>query len=130
MSAGELTPAQVDDLARAINRAEKASGLKFSSYVGEVEGDPRAEATRLHELLEDPARTVFVLCDPRQRALEIITGGEAHRWLDDGECMLAAATMRTHFEAGDIAGGLIHGIQQLGDAARHPETLHAWNERI
>jgi hypothetical protein len=32
--------------------------------------------------------------------------------------------MQTSFVVGDIVGGLVAGIQQLGDAARHPRTLH------
>ncbi|GAB3701532.1 DUF5130 family protein [Mariniluteicoccus flavus] len=124
MSAGDLTPTQVDDLKRAVHNAEKASGLKFSTYVGETEGDPRDHARDLLNKLDDPARSVLVLCDPVNRALEIVTGSEARRWLDDGECRLAAATMESNFEAGDIAGGLVNGIQQLGGAARHPELLH------
>ena len=44
--------------------------------------------------------------------------------LDDLECRLAAATMQTSFVAGDIVGGLVDGIHQLGDSARQPATLH------
>lgn len=125
MSAGDLTPNQVESLKRAVHNAEGASGLKFSTYVGETEGDPRDTARSLHERLDDPARSVLVLCDPVNRALEIVTGSEARRVLDDGECALATATMESNFNAGDIVGGLVNGIQQLGGAARHPEVLHA-----
>lgn len=124
MSAGELSPNQVEDLKRAVHKAEQASGLHFSAYVGEVDGDPRDASLGLHGKLEDPAHSVLVLCDPAQRALEIVTGVEARRVLDDGEVRLAAATMQSSFAVGDLAGGLVHGIQQMGGAARRPETLH------
>jgi hypothetical protein len=32
--------------------------------------------------------------------------------------------MQTSFAGGDIVGGLANGIQQLGEAAQQPTTLH------
>ncbi|GAB3623994.1 hypothetical protein GCM10027418_20780 [Mariniluteicoccus endophyticus] len=126
MFAGDLNLHQVDDLKRACATAEKESGgLKFSTYVGETEGDAHAEALSLLGKLDDPAGSVLVLCDPDSQVLEIVTGSEARRWLNDHECSLAAATMASSFAAGDIAGGLAAGILQLGRAAHHPPVLHA-----
>ena len=104
------------------------SGLKFSVFVGVAEEDARAYAERLHGALDDPGHSVLVLCDPEFHVLEIVTGSEARRWLDDVECGLAAASMQTSFVAGDIVGGLVAGVQQLGDAARQPRTLHTTNQ--
>jgi Domain of unknown function (DUF5130) len=120
-----FTPAETERLMRAVQHAERISGLTFSVYVGVSEEDSRAYAERLHGALEDPPSSVLVMCDPGFRALEIVTGSQARRQLDDVECRLAAATMRTSFEADDIIGGLVHGIAQLGDAAYQPPTLHA-----
>ena len=112
---------------RAVRNAESSSGLTFSVFLGMSEEDPRAYAERLHSALDDPTRSVLVLCDPTFRALEIVTGSEARRNLDDVECGLAAASMETSFAGGDIVGGLVVGIQQLGEASRAPRTLHANN---
>jgi hypothetical protein len=120
-----FTPAETERLMRAVQHAERISGLTFSVYVGVSEEDSRAYAGRLHSALEDPPRSVLIMCDPGFRALEIVTGSEARRQLEDIECRLAAATMRTSFEADDIIGGLVHGIAQLGAAAYQPPTLHA-----
>jgi len=119
-----LTQAELNRLARAQRNAEVASGLVFSVFVGVSEQDSRAYAERLHSALDAPDRSVLVMCDPGFRALEIVTGAEVRRVLDDLDCRLAAASMRTSFEAGDIVGGLVHGVQQLGEAARQPRTLH------
>lgn len=125
MPAGNPLPAdELRRLERAVHNAEVFSGLTFSVFVGVAEEDARAYAERLHGALDDPARSVLVLCDPEFRRLEIVTGTEARRWLTDVECGLAAATMQTSFTVGDIVGGLAAGIQQLGEAARHPRTLH------
>ena len=68
---------------------------------------------------------MLVLCDPERRELEIVTGTLARRTLTDAECALAAASMEASFAGGDIIGGLVLGIQQLGEAARAPRTLHS-----
>jgi hypothetical protein len=119
-----FTPAETERLARAVQNAERISGLTFSVYVGVSEEDSRAYAERLHSALDDPAHSVLVMCDPGFRALEIVTGHVARRLLDDVECRLAAAAMRESFVADDIVGGLAHGISQLGEAAYEPPTLH------
>jgi len=119
-----FTPAQLDRLVRAQRNAERASGLVFSVFVGVSEEDSRAYAERLHSALDDPDRSVLVMCDPGFRTLEIVTGTDVRRVLDDVECRLAAASMRSSFVAGDIVGGLATGVQQLGEAARQPRTLH------
>ena len=119
-----FTPAQLDRLARAQRNAERASGLVFSVFVGVSEEDSRAYAERLHSALVYPDRSVLVMCDPGFRTLEIVTGTDVRRVLDDVECRLAAASMRSSFVAGDIVGGLAYGVQQLGEAARQPRTLH------
>ena len=124
--AGEvLTPSELQRIERAQRHAEQASGLTFSVYLGVSEEDARGHAERLHSALLDPASSVLVLCDPSFHALEIVTGRYARRVLPDLECRLAAATMQTSFAAGDIVGGMVHGITQLGQAARRPVTLHA-----
>src|SRR4051794_3769917 len=120
----ELTPGESSRLERATSIAEEASGLLFSVYVGVSEEDARAYALRLHGALEDPERSVLVLCDPSFRVLEIVTGRVARQALSDRDCALAAATMRSSFVADDIVGGLSHGITQMGEAARQPPTLH------
>jgi uncharacterized membrane protein YgcG len=124
--AGEaFTHGELEQIKRAVANAEKLSGLTFSVFVGVSEEDSRAYAERLHSALDDPAHSVLVLCDPDFHALEIVTGSEARRTLDDLECRLAAASMQSSFVADDIVGGLTTGIQQLGEAARQPRTLHA-----
>ena len=126
MPAGDpLSPADSHRLERATRIAEEASGLTFSIYVGVAEENARAYALRLHGAMDEPGRSVLVLCDPSFRVLEIVTGESARRVLPDRVCALAAATMRSSFVAGDIMGGLENGITQLGEAARQPPTLHA-----
>jgi uncharacterized membrane protein YgcG len=120
-----FTPSQREWIKRAVRNADTASGLTFSVFVGVSEEDSRAYAERLHRSLTDPDHSILVMCDPEFRRLEIVTGKDARRVLSDLECRLAAAAMQTSFAGGDIVGGLAAGIQQLGEAARQPRTLHA-----
>ncbi len=119
-----LSVAEQAQISRAVRNAERLSGLIFSVYVGAAGTDGRAYARRLHQALEDPARSVLVLCDPPSKVLEVVTGEQARRQLDDVSCGLAVASMKSFFLGGDLIGGLAWGVQQLGEAAQQPQTLH------
>lgn len=109
---------------QAIAGAERTSGFEFSVLIDDSGDDPRAFACERHAMLEDPDRTVLVLVDPHVRALEIVTGQTVHRALDDAAVALGALAMQSWFAEGDLVGGLVHGLQQLGEHARKPELLH------
>ena len=127
MAAGELL-SEGDRLAldRAIRLAEQACRFEFSVYLGPVEGhDSRAWATRLHNRLVAPARSVLVLVDPRRRVTEVVTGGDVRRHLTDGEVELAVLAMSSEFATGNVLAGLQRGLAMLAEHARPQQTLHA-----
>ena len=125
MPAGDpFTPDQHRQIEKARIRAGTDAGLGFHIYIGPLGSDARDEAQRLHARLPDSVYAVLVAVDPRGHALEIITGAQARLVLDDGSCGLAALTMQTAFAAGDLAGGIVRGVNQLADHARQPDTLH------
>ena len=109
----------------AIRKAEQLSRAEFSVFVGKAEGEPRQFATRLHNSLVAPARSVLIMVDPSARALEVVTGSHVRRTLSDNEVELAIITMQTAFAEGDLVGGLRRGLALLADHARSPQTLHA-----
>jgi uncharacterized membrane protein YgcG len=109
----------------AIRKAEQLSRSEFSVFVGKAEGDARAFATRLHNSLVAPARSVLIMVDPSARAIEVVTGAHVRRTLSDSEVELAVIAMQTAFTEGDLVGGLRRGISLLADHARSPQTLHA-----
>lgn len=112
------------EVTRATRIAQQESGLAFSVYVGGLTEHPRAYATRLHAALDEPDRSVLVAVDPNHRRVEIVTGTEAHRRLDDHACALAAMSMTSAFSVGDLVGGITGGVVMLGEHARQPRTLH------
>jgi hypothetical protein len=119
-----FTPDQLYDIERAVRNAEEASGLHFSVYVGGADSETRPFALELLNELPDPDRSVLVYVDPAGRRLEIVTGPQARRQLSDTEAGLAALAMQTSFATGDLASGLVTGVQQLGAHAHLPHMLH------
>ena len=126
MPAGDAFSArQQDDIVRAIRLAREQSDLRVSVYVGALEGDSRAAAQRLHGALgPDAARIVLVAVDPGARRIEIVTGEQIRRRADDRAAALAAMTMATAFQAGDLSGGIASGVLALAEHAHVPPSLH------
>jgi uncharacterized membrane protein YgcG len=123
---GELSESDRLALDRTIRLAEQSCRFEFSVYVGPAEGDDtRAWATRLHNRLVVPSRSVLVFVDPARRATEVVTGGDVRRHLTDAEVDLAVLTMSSDFAAGNLLAGLQRGITMLAEHARPQTTLHA-----
>jgi Domain of unknown function (DUF5130) len=115
--AGDLTRGERLSITEAIHQAELRSRMEITAYVGPAEGDPRAFATQLHNTLTSPTRSLVIMVDPAQRALEIVTGGWVRERLSDEQVQLTALEMQLSFAEGDIAGGLVRGIGSLADRA-------------
>ena len=126
MAAGDpFSASERAALDAAIRKSEQLSRAEFSVFVGKAEGEARAFATRLHNSLVAPARSVLIMVDPEARAIEVVTGAYVRRTLSDSEVELAVIAMQTAFAEGDLVGGLRRGIALLADHARSPQTLHA-----
>lgn len=126
VAAGDaFTSSQRYEIDRAIRDAETVCRYEFSVYVGASEGETRPFAQRLHSTLTAPERSVLVMVDPAARIVEIVTGAEVRRDLEDGEVRLAVLSMQTAFAAGDLVGGITQGVMMLADHARRPRMLHA-----
>ncbi len=125
MADGEtFSSAQRAVIDKAIRDAETTCRLEFSVFVGRSEGETRPFAERLHSTLAAPQRSVLVLVDPAARLLEVVTGAEAMRVLDDSEVQLAVLTMQSAFANGDLVGGISQGVRQLAEHARQPLSRH------
>jgi hypothetical protein len=120
-----FTAAQRHEIDKAIRDAETLCRYEFSVYVGRADGESRPFAERLHAALVAPERSVLVLVDPSAKLLEIVTGSEVRRDLDDAEVRLATLTMQSAFAAGDLVGGITRGVLQLAEHARRPELRHS-----
>ena len=125
MAAGDgFSASQQAEIDRAIRGAETSCRFEFSVYVGHADGESNRFARRLHTSLSSPDRSVLIFVDPSARLVEVVTGSDVRRSLGDEAVRFAVAGMESSFAAGDLVGGLKHGVGQLADAARDPQTLH------
>lgn len=123
MAGGEpFSESQLKDIKKSIAIAEKASGLKFGAFVGDL-AEGRQSAADMLRGMPEPMVSVLVAVDPDARTVDVVTGPEARRWLPDDRCRLAILTMSSRFAYGDIAGGLRAGLVVLGEQAVHPTVL-------
>ncbi|HEY8532544.1 MAG TPA: DUF5130 family protein [Micromonospora sp.] len=104
-------------LEQALRSADQYTGLRFSVYVGDLEEPVREHAVRLHAQLADADKAVLIAVSPNQRVLEIVTGATARKRISDREAKLAALSMVSSFSGGDLAGGIISGLDQLANHA-------------
>ncbi len=114
---GPFTTRQLLRLDEALRVADRSTGLTFSVYLGDLDEPVREHAQRLHSQLEDAALAVLVAVSPNQRRLEIVTGSQARRRITDRDAKLAALSMSAAFAGGDLAGGIISGLDQLATHA-------------
>ncbi|MGY4720005.1 DUF5130 family protein [Naumannella huperziae] len=123
-----FTPAEIDDLKQALHDADAQSGLDFSLFVGAPADQPRQFAEGLLSAQPDPATAVVVVVDPESRGIEIATGEQATRQLDDADCALAAAGIQRAATDGALTGGIVDALNLLGNAAREIPSLHGSTE--
>ncbi|MDI6102051.1 DUF5130 family protein [Actinoplanes sp. NEAU-A12] len=129
MTVGEVTPLEqaVDEgpfttrqllrLDEALRVADQVTGLNFSIYLGPLDEPLREAAEALHRQTRTPARSVLIAVSPNQRKLEIVTGSDARKRISDRDAKLAGLSMAASFAGGDLAGGLLIGIDQLATHA-------------
>jgi hypothetical protein len=114
---GPFTTRQLLRLDEALRIADRQTGLTFSVYVGELATPTREAAEKLHRQIEHAERAVLIAVSPNQRRLEIVTGVEARKRISDRDAKLAALSMAAAFAGGDLAGGVLAGIDQLASHA-------------
>ncbi len=105
-------------LERAVAAASGQTGIRFTVYVGALEGQPEAHAERLLSQVAGPHEpAVLILVAPAERVLRIATTTAVAERLPDHACALASLSMTTSFGVGDLVGGIVNGLRMLADAA-------------
>jgi uncharacterized membrane protein YgcG len=114
---GPFSTRQLLRIDEALRLADQGTGLVFSVFVGGLDEPIREHAERLHRQLAEPDRSVLIAVSPNQRQLEIVTGRHARKRIPDTYARLAALSMVAAFGGGDLAGGIINGLDQLASHA-------------
>jgi len=117
---GPFGTVQLARLDEALTLASRETGLDFSVYLGELGGDTRVAAEKLHASIGPAAgNSVLIAVSPGERVVEIVTGSEAFPRLPDRGAKLAVMSMVASFKEGDLVGGLVSGLRMLADQAGH-----------
>ena len=114
---GPFTTRQLLRLDEALRIADQETGLTFSVYIGDFETPVREFAERLQKQIADSDHAVLIAVSPNQRKLEIVTGNEVRKRISDRDAKLAGLSMAAAFAGGDLAGGVLAGIDQLATHA-------------
>jgi hypothetical protein len=114
---GPFSTRQLLRIDEALRLADEATGLTFTVYVGGLDEPVRHHAEKLHSQLADPDHSVLIAISPNQRVLEVVTGAEARKRILDRDAKLAALSMVGAFNGGDLAGGVVAGLDQLASRA-------------
>ncbi|MEO6121096.1 MAG: DUF5130 family protein [Acidimicrobiales bacterium] len=102
----------------AVAVAEASTGLQICVYLGRAGVDARARAEELFTsagLAVRPA--VLILVAPREHRVEVVTAATARERVTDDDAALAVGAMTGRFASGDLAGGIVAGVQRLAEAA-------------
>lgn len=110
-----------------ITYAERATGLRFSVYLGDLGPDTRRRAEALvDELGDDAPMAVLLAVSPGQRVVEVVTGSEAARRVTDRAARLAVLAVTSSCSEGDLAGALTTGLRILADQAGTLPERSSW----
>lgn len=122
-----LSRTELELLDDVLLEAERATGLRFTAYVGDLGADTRATAeSLLLSLGAEAAAAVLVAVSPTQRVVEVVTGSEAKRRVSDRAARLAVLTTVSSCGLGEIAQGLVNGLRILADQAGNLPKRSTW----
>lgn len=114
-------------LDQAIRRAETATRLEISVYVGPVLTTAREFAQQIHALMAAPDTSVLVLVSVDAQVVEIVTGRYARLRLRDQAALRAATTMLHELRAGRVCEAIASGlgvIEHAGGACSTDVVSH------
>ncbi|MEJ2867008.1 DUF5130 family protein [Actinomycetospora sp. OC33-EN08] len=113
-----FSSSQLSRIDEALTRTSAETGLLFSVWVGELGGRSRERAEELHAAFGAQAEDAVLVCvSPGERVVEVVTGEESVRRVDDRGAKLAVMAMVSSFTESDLVGGIVEGLRVLGDHA-------------
>jgi hypothetical protein len=115
-----FSPSQLSRLDEALTLACRETELLFTLWIGALGTRSRERAEELHASLGDrAAESVVVAVSPGERVVEVVTGAESSRRIDDRAAKLAVMSMVASFKESDLVGGIVEGLTMLADQAGH-----------
>lgn len=122
-----LRTRDLEQLDEVLTIAERATGLRFATYLGDLGSDTNATALEILKALGDDAPyAVLVAVSPGQRVVEIVTGGEAARRVSDRAARLGVLAVVAACADGDLSGALVGAVRTLADQAGTLPERSSW----
>ena len=118
-----MTKDERAQVAAALERAENGTNARVAVRIVPDENVDAFELAKaefekagLHQ--HEPRNAALLLVAPKARRFAIIGDRELHQRVGDDFWGRAAGAMQPHFAKGEIAGGLVAGLDYLGGALR------------
>ncbi len=122
-AASPLSEGQRTELTRLVEKARQICGYAFAVWIGPLP-EGREGVLAQHNGLPYASSSILVAVDPTAHRIEVVTGRNVARVLDDRTCEFAALAMKSCFVANDLVGGIREGVTLLAEHSRHPRVLH------
>lgn len=118
VSRSPFSSSQLARMDEALTLACRETGLLFTLWVGALGESSRRRAEELHASLGESApEAVLIAVSPGERVVEVVTGEESSRRVDDRGAKLAIVSMVASFKESDLVGGMVEGLRMLADQA-------------
>lgn len=117
----ETLPFDKNDLIRldqALTYGTRATGVKFTIYLGTLGRTPNDKAFELLDSLDDAAHTALVAVDPDNQLIEIVSGSAVADKVGDRVCRLGVTAAIPQFQRGELIDGLVAAVEVMAAAAR------------
>ncbi|MCW4353486.1 DUF5130 domain-containing protein [Hoyosella sp. YIM 151337] len=117
----ERFPFDKDDLIRlddALTFGTRATGVKFTIYLGELGERSNDRAFELLDSLDDPDHTALIAVAPGERKIEIVSGAAVVGKVGDRVCQLGVTAALPAFREGKLIDGLVAAVKVMAAAAR------------
>ncbi|MEV0357639.1 DUF5130 domain-containing protein [Nocardia sp. NPDC050697] len=103
-------------LDNALTEATRATGVRFTVFIGDLGGDPAAGADALLPTVPDAERAVLIAVSPNDRAIEVRSGHEIEDRANDRVCQLGVTAASSSFRQGQLIDGLVSAVRVMAAA--------------
>ncbi len=91
--------------------------MRFSVYIGDLDGDLDASARAVLAKAPEPAHGTLIAVSPNTRDVVIVSGSEVSSRVNDRVAALGVTAAVTGFRQGNLIDGLIASLRVMATAA-------------
>ncbi|MFC3966329.1 DUF5130 family protein [Nocardia jiangsuensis] len=103
-------------LDNALIEATRATGVRFTVFIGDLGGAPAAGADALFPTVPDAERAVLIAVSPNDRAIEVRSGHAIEDRANDRVCQLGVTAASSSFRQGQLIDGLVSAVRVMAAA--------------